>query len=73
MSNMRPTLLQRRWDIEWLRRVHGAPDWTRAAILYGNEDSPARIDCWPVSNPLHNNPPRLTIRPNGKPEECPAQ
>lgn len=54
------TILYHPLDLEWLE-THACPaakgQGLRFAILYGNEDSPSKIEAWCVRNPCVTQPP----------------
>ena len=44
-------------DMIWLAEVHGVPPDMKCAILFGNEDAPARIEAWREYNPHYQTAP----------------
>jgi hypothetical protein len=44
-------------DITWVQDVHNVPADMRCVILYGNEDSPDRIEAWREIAPHYQAPP----------------
>jgi hypothetical protein len=47
---MAPTFLESPEDLKWLKDVHGIT--ACAAMLYGNEDAPTRVDAWDKPEPM---------------------
>lgn len=50
----RPTFINSKEDLDWLRDTHGraiVPDDARSAVLYGNEDCPEHFEWFSTSNP----------------------
>lgn len=58
-------------DMEWLKDVH-IPDmplnyWNGSAIVYGNMDSPWRVDLYEGKQPsIYDRPSVYRLKPNGK-------
>lgn len=52
----RQTLLNKIEDMKWLREVHlpTLPYQFKSALIYGNEDSPSRIDAYLEREPAHD-------------------
>lgn len=58
-------MLETREDLEWLSKVHGIDTHLFAgAALYGNEDSPERVELYTSNNTITK--PVVYIRYNGK-------
>jgi hypothetical protein len=55
----RQTPLDTPEDIEWLRSTHvlTLPTDIQFAILYGNEDSPVKVEGWKSFNPHYQSKP----------------
>lgn len=54
-------------SIKWVLETHlKLPDhnWFNSAIIYGNEDSPTKIELWRSKNPDDNRPPNATYKLN---------
>ena len=57
--------------MQWLRDVH-LPDlehWAKSAVIYGNEDSPDRIDCYDSQRPLIDDVPQIWLRKEEEDDE----
>lgn len=50
-------------DMQWLRDVHlqGLPPEYEAAVVYGNEDSPSKIETYRSLNPKVNDVPTVFV------------
>jgi hypothetical protein len=67
MTNTRQTFLSGDEDMTWLRDVHcpTLPAEYHSAILYGNEDSPERIEAYLSPDPLVTDVPFIIIPTTG--------
>jgi hypothetical protein len=51
-------------DMSWLAEVHTHGQRYAAALVYGNEDWPIRIECFESANPLHTDKPVQIYAPD---------
>lgn len=55
------TIIETPSDLQWLKDVHGAPESTKFALLFGNEDAPTKVECWNRIDPMYDQPPDAWI------------
>ena len=56
---MQPIYLDSEEGMRWLRETHcpKMPARMTCAVLYGNQDSPTKVEAWEVTNPHYQAPP----------------